>query len=155
MKKIFGFFASIGTGIINLIKAFFMGIYNLIKLIFVTLYNGMVYTGNAIVNLITLLIHTAIDLFKKVFIIPFLPRYKVVFSMYQVVPGFPVNKSDSIHDFAKGTSKKAYKFYDDVVKSTTSNKIVPSEVQLIRRKKVVATQQFGPVAEIKKFNIQG
>lgn len=105
--------------------------------------NAIVACGNAIVNG-----------FRFFFVVPFLPSYKVVFSMYQVIPGFPVNRSDSVHSFKKGNSQKAIKFYNDVVRSTESKKIVPSEVVLLKRKKVVATAQFGPINEIKKFNVE-
>ena len=65
----------------------------------------------------------------------------------------PVRKNDSIHAFEKGSSKKALKFYDDVINSAVERRIVPAEVRLIKRKKLIAKRNFGPVDELKKFRI--
>lgn len=180
MKPLFKFVSYCGTSVIRAIKFLFvslfngikfivLGILNLIRFIFVSIYRilrfivaGIYKTFMAIVNLIVRFLNWVVDTivsfvqlcayyFKKIFIIPFMPSYKVVFSMYQVIPGLPVNRSDSVHFFEKGKGRKAIKFYNDVVNTTREKKIVPSEAVLIKRKKVVAVQQFGPVTEIKKL----
>ena len=82
---------------------------------------------------------------------PFLPSYEVVFTMYQVVPGQAVNQEVSRFDFEQGAVKEAQAFYHQVVNSTNSHRIVPAEVQLKRRKKVIQNHSFGPVKEIQNL----
>lgn len=82
---------------------------------------------------------------------PFLPSYEVVFTMYQVVPGQAVNQEVSRFDFERGAVKEAQAFYHKVVHSTDSHRIVPAQVQLKRRKKVIQNHSFGPVQEIQKL----
>ena len=148
-------------GTINIVKLIIAKVISIIN-------NSIKAVFNGIQRIINLIIQTIVDIFRffvksliflkkqayQVFVIPFLPSYKVVFSMYQVIPGIPVNKQDSIHNFAKGTGKNAKAFYYDVVKSTREKKIIPSEVNLIRRRKVIASAKFGPIDDIKKFNIK-
>lgn len=148
------------TSIYQVFRFIFVSLFNVLKFIVVGIYKIFVATGNMCVRFINWTIHTAIRFvvacayyFKKIFIIPFLPSYKVIFSLYQVIPGFPVNRSESVHVFEKGHGAKAKKFYNDVVQTTKEKKIVPSEAVLIRRKKVVAIQRFGPVGEIRKMSI--
>jgi len=180
MKPLLKFVSVIGNGVIGAIRFLFMSIYTGVKFIFVSLYRlvkfifmsiykavrfivvGVYKIVMAILNMIVAFLNWAVDsivslaklfvyYFKKIFIIPFMPSYKVVFSIYQVIPGLPINRSDSVHEFEKGKGKHAIKFYNDVVNTTREKKIVPSEAVLIKRKKVVAVQQFGPVSEIKKL----
>ncbi len=145
MKPIMKLLSMFGDGIVSIIK----GIFGIIKWIA----NGIVNIILGTVRLIKNMIRASIKAFRSIFIVPFLPKYKVIFSMYQVIPGLPVNKSDSVHDFEKGNGSKAIHFYNNVVKTTANNKIMPAEVLLIKRKKIVATQQFGPVNEIKRLNL--
>jgi len=128
--------------IANGIKGFFVGVANGIKSIILGVVNG-------IAAFFKWLSHTAWLVFVK----PFLPTHKVSFSMYTVIPGLPVNRNETVHAFQKGTSKQAIKFYEDVIRSTSDKKIVPAEVKLYKRRKVVASKYFGPVEEIKKFKI--
>lgn len=115
----------------NPVKGFFTAIGNGVN----SIYNGITYST------------------WSVFVKPFLPTHRVVFSLYTVIPGLPVKRNETVHAFEKGTTKKAIKFYNDVIRSTTEKKIVPAEVRLYKRKKVVASRNFGPVNEIKKFKI--
>jgi hypothetical protein len=82
---------------------------------------------------------------------PFLPSYEVVFTMYHVIPGQAVNRQESKFDFEKGAMSEAQAFYHQVINSTDSHRIVPAEVQLKRRKKVIKNHYFGPVQEIQKL----
>ncbi|MES2734050.1 MAG: hypothetical protein V4714_20040 [Bacteroidota bacterium] len=82
---------------------------------------------------------------------PFLPSYEVIFTMYHVVPGQAVDRQESKFDFERGAMNEAKAFYNKVITSTDNHRIVPAEVQLKRRKKVVQTHYFGPVQEIQKF----
>ncbi len=128
-------------------------IMKLLSMFFKSIGNGIVNIILGTVRSVKSIIRGSIKAFRSIFIVPFLPKYKVIFSMYQVIPGLPVNKSDSVHDFEKGNGSKAIHFYNNVVKTTANNKIMPAEVLLIKRKKIVATQQFGPVNEIKRLNL--
>ncbi|MFW5700672.1 MAG: hypothetical protein ACOCWM_03195 [Cyclobacteriaceae bacterium] len=158
--NIFSGIEKLFKGITNGIKVFFMGIANgivaLIKgiiWIFTTVLNGIFWViktiFNGIINFYKWLIH-AIWL---IVVRPFLPTHKVVFSLYTVIPGLPVNKNETVHAFEKGTTKQALKFYNDVVRSTTEKRIVPAEVKLYKRRKMVASRHFGPVDEIRKFKV--
>jgi len=91
--------------------------------------------------------------FFKSLIKPFLPTYEVTFTMYHVIPGFPVKKNDSKHNFEKGESEKAIEFYNKVVNTTMVNKLAPTEVKLRRGKKVIQSKQFGPIRQIKQYRI--
>lgn len=149
----------IQTVINNWLKGIVRGVLNVFKFIGLSFVNLIKAVFNAFIKLITIIYQSIIKaltfLVKQLYmalVVPFLPSYKVIFSLYQVIPGLPINKNDSIHSFDKGTGKKAVRFYNDVVKSTAANGIVPAEVKLIKRKKTVAIKSFGPVAEIKKFS---
>lgn len=91
------------------------------------------------------------QLHKQV-VVPFLPTYEVGFIMYGVVPGQPVDKKESVYNFEKGASKEAEAFYHKMVESTTMYKVMPSEIYLKKRNKIVRTQHFGPVAEVRTWN---
>lgn len=84
---------------------------------------------------------------------PFLPTYEVTFTMYHVIPGFPVKKNDSNHRFGKGESDAAMTFFNKVVNSTIENRIAPTEILLRKGKRVIKYRQFGPISDIKKFKI--
>lgn len=79
---------------------------------------------------------------------PFLPTYDVVFIMYSLVPGKPLDKNETIYNFPKGEGKLAEDFYTKMLHSTATYKMMPSEVVLKRKNKVVKATQFGPVKEI-------
>lgn len=85
----------------------------------------------------------------KTVVTPFLPDYKVVFTMYNVIPGQPINTKVSTFDFAKGEQAEAQAFYDKMIASTKEFKVMPSEIQLVkRRKQVLKKEHFGPIKEI-------
>lgn len=92
------------------------------------------------------------SLLKKV-IKPFLPKYEVVCTTYQIIPGRPVNGNHQKHTFEKGASEEARKFYVKVVNSDMTKNMAPVEVHLKRRGKTIEKQHFGPVDELKKFNV--
>lgn len=91
------------------------------------------------------------QLHKQV-IVPFLPTYEVGFVMYGVVPGQPVSKKESVYNFEKGASKEADAFYQKMVASTTMYKVMPSEIYLKKRNKIVRNQHFGPVETVRTWN---
>jgi phage-related protein len=143
------FFMSIVNGIVALIK----GVFNGVKWVITTIINGITWVITTIIKGIVSFFKWIFHILWLVFVKPFLPTHRVVFSLYTVIPGLPVNNNESVHMFEKGTTKKAIKFYNDAVRSTTEKKIVPAEIKLYKRKKMVASKNFGPVDEIKKFNI--
>jgi hypothetical protein len=98
------------------------------------------YIGNSIISV------------GKSLYTPFLPTYDVVFIMYNLVPGKPLDKCETIYNFEKGESQKAQEFYDIMLQSTANFKMMPSEVVLKRKNKVIKTTQFGPVKEIQELN---
>ena len=81
---------------------------------------------------------------------PFLPSYEVVFTMYHPIPGQAVNRQESRFGFDRGAALEAHEFYNKVVYSTNTHRIVPAQLQLIRRKQIVQTHYFGPVQEIQR-----
>ena len=148
-------------GTINIAKLLVAKVANIINSSIRTVINGIGRIIDLIIHIFVSIYHFSVKsiLFLQkqaylILVVPFLPSYKVVFSMYQVIPGLPVSKHDSIHKFDKGTGKSAKAFYKNVITSTREQKIIPSEVNLIRRRKVIATEKFGPVEEIKKFNVK-
>ncbi|OKL41000.1 hypothetical protein [Pontibacter flavimaris] len=84
---------------------------------------------------------------------PFLPKYEVVCTSYQVIPGHPVNGNQQKHTFEKGASAEARKFYVKVINSDMTRTMAPVEVHLKRRGRTIEKRNFGPVEELKKFNI--
>lgn len=87
------------------------------------------------------------------FIKPILPKYQVVFTMYHVIPGQPVDRHFRYYHFDKGESRKARDFFEKVVNSTHEYKVLPSEVRLKRRGRTLKKEVFGPVKDIKKYAI--
>ncbi len=85
----------------------------------------------------------------KTIVVPFLPTYEVAFTMYNVVPGRPVDTNHKVFKFEKGAEQEAQAFYDKLISSTQGYKIMPSEISMKKRKKVVKTVSFGPVNDIK------
>jgi hypothetical protein len=84
---------------------------------------------------------------------PFLPKYEVVCTNYQLIPGLPVNKNLSRHTFDRGEIVAAKEFYTKVVSSEMTRTMAPVEVQL--RKIYIGTTtlekaEFGPVNDFKK-----
>jgi hypothetical protein len=88
---------------------------------------------------------------SKALILPFLPAYEVTFTMYHVVPGQAIDRKESKFSFERGAVQEAQDFYNKVVNSTSSHRIVPAELQLKRRKKIIQTHYFGPVKEIQSM----
>ncbi|MDQ3392633.1 MAG: hypothetical protein M3512_00725 [Bacteroidota bacterium] len=84
----------------------------------------------------------------KNFVTPFLPTYDVVFIMYSVIPGKPLDITETIYNFEKGESEKANDFYQKMLHSTENFKMMPSEVVMRKKNKVVKATQFGPIKEI-------
>jgi hypothetical protein len=82
------------------------------------------------------------------FVTPFLPKYDVVFIMYSVVPGQPLSKYETVYNFEKGETDKAKQFYEKMILSTQDFKMMPSEVVMKTKNKIVKATQFGPVKEI-------
>jgi hypothetical protein len=154
MKKLMSIPLMIAKGIGSLVTSIFKGIWNLITGIgnlFVSIAKGFVKLLKVIYQSFVSLYGIIVDGLYKMLVVPFLPSYKVVFSLYNFIPGIPVNKNDSIHAFGKGKGNEAKRFFEQVVNKTAQNRIIPAEVQLIKRKKVVANRQFGPVNDIKIF----
>ena len=90
----------------------------------------------------------------KNFVRSFKPSYSVVFTMYHVIPGAPVQRKAQRHDFEKGEFDKARTMYDKLVNKTSELKMAPAEVFLVKgKKKVVQRQQFGPVKELRQFKM--
>jgi hypothetical protein len=75
------------------------------------------------------------------FITSFKPTYSVSAITYFVVPGIPVNKNVSKHDFGKGQYEEAREFYDKVVKKTKDLGLSPAEIHLVKGKKTILEQQ--------------
>jgi hypothetical protein len=88
----------------------------------------------------------------KTVVTPFLPDYKVIFKMYNVIPGQAIDSKSSTFNFAKGEQAQAQEFYDKMIASTKSYKVMPSEIQLVKRKRqVIRKEYFGPIQEIKEM----
>jgi hypothetical protein len=84
----------------------------------------------------------------------FKPTYTVVFTMYHVIPGIPVQGKPDHHNFGKGEWKKAGDFYDKLVAKMQEFKIAPVEVQLIKgKKKILKSHHLGPVQELKTMKM--
>ena len=93
---------------------------------------------------------------KKIFtkvIKPFLPKYEVICTNYQLVPGRPVNKNQMRHTFEKGASEEALQFFGKVIASDFTKTMAPVEVHLKKRGRVIQRVQFGPVEELKKYKM--
>lgn len=84
------------------------------------------------------------------------PKYEVVCTTYQIIPGLPVNRNESKHKFGRGESTEAREFYGKVVSSDFTRNLAPAEIQLRRiylRGQTIERAQFGPVQDLKKFKI--
>ncbi|QHL88911.1 hypothetical protein GU926_16335 [Nibribacter ruber] len=81
---------------------------------------------------------------------PFLPKYQVIFTSYQIIPGQPITKKLSKHAFEKGASKEAKEFYNKVIGSEFTKALAPVEVHLKRSFFTVSKTNFGPVEKFKK-----
>lgn len=139
-------------GIINAFIKVIAGIFNAIAGLFKAVFNAIRAMVNAIVSVIVGTYKAFAAVGKKV-VNSFKPIYRVTFTMYHVIPGVPVQENVTEHAFARGSSKEAIAFYNKVVHMTMQNKIAPTEVKLIKGKKVLQTKQFGPIEDIKKFKI--
>ena len=90
----------------------------------------------------------------KSFVTSFKPRYSVVFTMYHVIPGLPVKRDATRHDFNKGEFEKAKSMFDKLVHKTTELRFAPAEVHLVKgKKKVIQRRQFGPVKDLRIFKM--
>lgn len=90
----------------------------------------------------------------KKFVTSFKPSYSVIFTMYHVIPGSPVQRKATRHDFGKGEFQEAKTFYEKVVNKTHEVKLAPTEVHLVKgKKKVVQRKHFGPVKEVKQMRM--
>lgn len=86
----------------------------------------------------------------------FQPKYEVVCTTYQIIPGLPVNKNESKHAFGRGESREAKEFYGKVVSSDFTRNLAPAEIRLRKiylRGSTIEKAQFGPVEDLKKFKI--
>ena len=93
---------------------------------------------------------------KKIFtkvIKPFLPKYEVICTNYQLIPGYPVNKNQMRHTFEKGASEEALQFFGKVIASDFTKTMAPVEVHLKKRGRVIQKVQIGPVEELKKYKM--
>lgn len=82
------------------------------------------------------------------------PSYSVIFTMYHVIPGSPVKRNATKHEFGKGAYEEAKKFFDQVVHKTNQVRLAPVEVHLVKgKKRVVQNIQFGPIKELKKMRM--
>lgn len=91
-------------------------------------------------------------LLKKV-VKPFLPKYEVVCTTYQIIPGLPVNRNQSKHSFEKGAAKEAKAFYGKVIASDFTKNMAPVEIRLRIGGMTVKKAQIGPVQDLKKFRV--
>jgi len=90
----------------------------------------------------------------KIFVTNFKPSYAIHIHMYQVIPGIPVHKKTDVHSFEKGEYELAKSFYDKVITKTGEIKLAPIEIQMVRgKKKVIHSQDFGPISDIKLMKI--
>lgn len=92
--------------------------------------------------------------FRKKAVKPFLPKYQVEFIMYALIPGQPVSKNSTIYDFDRGQYSEAKDFYSKTLESTKKFNILPSEVVMRKRKRVIHATQFGPVKDMATFNVK-
>jgi len=90
----------------------------------------------------------------KAFIDSFKPKYSVTVTTYGVVPGRPVYKNSTKHDFGNGAYNEAHDFFTKVIHKTIEVKMAPVEIQLIKGKgRVVKNHTFGPVQEVKNMRM--
>ncbi len=80
------------------------------------------------------------------------PKYEVVCTTYQVIPGLPVSKSEQKHAFERGAVVQAKEFYSKVIASDMTRTMAPVEVKL--RKiylggRTIEQAEFGPVQHLK------
>jgi hypothetical protein len=86
------------------------------------------------------------------FLLNFKPTYKVSAVTYFFLPGIPVNKNISEHEFGKGEYIEAKEFYHKVIRKTESIGISPAEILLIKgKKKVLEKKVIGPLAQLKNL----
>lgn len=152
----FGFFSSLGQAVFKVILV----IAGLFKSIFLAVVNSVKWLAQmfmsavfAIISGVKKFIQYLVGLVKKG-ITYFKPTYTVVFTMYHVIPGIPVQGKPDRHSFGKGEWQKAGEFYDKLVAKTKEFKIAPVEVQLIKgKKKVLKSHHLGPVQELKTMKM--
>lgn len=92
--------------------------------------------------------------FRKKAVKSFLPKYQVEFIMYSLIPGQPVSKNSTIYDFDRGQYNEAKDFYSKTLESTQKFNILPSEVVMRKRKRVIHSTQFGPIKEMALFKVK-
>ncbi|MGV3540367.1 MAG: hypothetical protein ACO1OQ_11180 [Rufibacter sp.] len=91
-------------------------------------------------------------LLKKV-VKPFLPKYEVTTTTYQIIPGLPITKKFSRHPFERGAGKEAKEFYGKVISSEFTKKLAPVEVHLKVAGITVQKTHFGPIENLNKKKI--
>ncbi len=90
----------------------------------------------------------------KRFVTSFKPKYTVIFTMYHVIPGLPVKRKATRHEFGTGAYDEARTLYEKVVRKTLEVKLAPSEIILIKgKKKILHGRHFGPVKELRQFKM--
>ncbi|MCJ8163885.1 hypothetical protein MKJ04_03465 [Pontibacter sp. E15-1] len=80
------------------------------------------------------------------------PKYEVVCTTYQVIPGLPISKSEQKHAFDRGAVVQAKEFYAKVIASDMTRTMAPVEVQLRKiylSGKTIDQAEFGPVQQLR------
>lgn len=86
------------------------------------------------------------------FLLNFKPTYKVSAITYFFLPGIPVNKNISDHQFGKGEYIEAKEFYHKVIRKTEQLGISPAEIVLIKGKKTIVEKKvIGPLEQLKNL----
>ena len=77
------------------------------------------------------------------------PTYTVNAITYFVIPGVPLQKNVSKHDFGKGELEKAKGFFNEVIGKTKELGLAPVDIQLVKGKKSIIEQvKIGPVDQV-------
>ncbi|MGF1637672.1 MAG: hypothetical protein ACFCUU_11415 [Cyclobacteriaceae bacterium] len=99
-------------------------------------------------------IYTGVSNTGKAVVRTFKPRYAVSFTMYNVIPGVPVEGNTTLHQFGKGEINEARNLFEKIVHKTSEIRLAPVEVHLIKGKKqILQAKQFGPVNELKHLKM--
>ncbi|WP_439881080.1 hypothetical protein ACSX1A_18290 [Pontibacter sp. MBLB2868] len=100
-------------------------------------------------------VFTPLQAFGKSIARQFQPKYEVVCTTYQVIPGLPISKNEQKHSFDRGTGIQAKEFYTKVVTSDMTKTMAPVEVRLRKiylKGKTVEQAEFGPVQHLKTLS---
>ncbi|MCC5931235.1 MAG: hypothetical protein JJU28_18445 [Cyclobacteriaceae bacterium] len=160
MKKLVNLFIGFLNSLVKALQNGISAVAGLFKSIFLALTNFVKWIVAGFISAILASISSVKQFFQyliglvKKGITYFKPTYTVVFTMYHVIPGIPVQGKPDHHSFGKGEWKKAGDFYDKLVAKTQQFKIAPVEVQLIKgKKKILKTHHLGPVQELKTMKM--